>query len=252
MTKRAGVALAAAVLAAGVASAQPAPLTVSVASSLADVMAEINRAFQQQGGAPLSANAAGSNVLARQIVEGAPAAVFISADEAQMDVAERAGRLVPGSRRNLLSNTLVVVVPARATVPVATPGDLAAAGVRRIAMANPWSVPAGVYGRQWLERIGVWARVQPKVVPTSTVRAALAAVAAGRAEAGIVFATDARTTTAVRVAYDVPAGETPAIRYPVAVVRGKREVDAHKLVAFLQSAAARAIFEAAGFSVIQP
>ena len=233
-------------------SAQPEPLTVSVASSLADAMAEINRAFQRQGGVPLALNAAGSNVLARQIVEGAPAAVFVSADEAQMDVAERAGRLVPGSRSNLLSNALVVVVPNDAPAAVRAPADLVAAGVRRVAMANPDSVPAGVYGRQWLERAGLWSQVSPKVVPTLTVRAALAAVSAGRVDAGIVFATDARSSSGVRVVYDVPAAEAPPIRYPVAAVRGRREADARRLIAFLASAGARRIFEAAGFIVLPP
>jgi molybdate transport system substrate-binding protein len=118
---------------------------------------------------------------------------------------------------------------------------------RRIALANPDSVP-GVYARQWFRRIGLWTAVAPRVVPTLTVRSALAAVRAGRADAGVVFATDARTAAAVTVAYAVPAADAPGIRYPVAVVRGPREADATRFVEFLFSPAAKAIFEAAGFT----
>lgn len=225
------------------------PLTVSAASSLADVMADVGRAWQAAGGPGILVNAGGSNVLARQIAEGARADVFMSADTVQMDVAAASGRLVDGSIVNLLSNTLVVIVPGESTVPVREPKDLAAAAVRRIALGNPDSVPAGVYARQWLERLGLWDDVRLKVVPMSTVRAALAAVRAGRAEAGVVFSTDARTAPDVRVAYAVPAADAPPIRYPVAVVRGRREAEAAQFVAFLQSPEARAIFEAAGFLV---
>jgi molybdate transport system substrate-binding protein len=229
------------------AAAQPRTLTVSVASSLADVMAEIGRAFERRGGARLTLNVAGSNFLSRQVVEGAAVDVFMSADEVQMDTAERAGRLVPGSRRDLLSNTLVVIVPARAKTDVREPRDLRRADVRRIAMANPDSVPAGVYGRQWLERAGVWMDVRVKVVPALTVRAALAAVRSARADAGVVFATDARTSYDVRVAYAVPEADAPPIRYPVAAVRGRHEAEALQLIAFLGSDVAGRIFEAAGF-----
>jgi molybdate transport system substrate-binding protein len=226
------------------------PLAVSVASSLADVMAEIGRAFQAEGGPGVTLNVAGSNFLARQIVAGARVDVFISADGAQMDLVERAGRLVDGSRRDLLTNRLVVVVPASDATPVEFAADLAAPRFRRVAMGNPDSVPAGVYGRQWLERQAVWSLVAPRVVPTLTVRSALAAVGAGRADAGIVFATEARTTANVRVAYVVPDQAGPAIRYPAAVVRGSRAAESARLVAFLSGVRARAIFERAGFGVI--
>ena len=223
------------------------PLTVSVASSLADVMAEAGRAWQAAGGPGITVNAGGSNVLARQVAAGARVDVFASADRAQMEVASASGRLVTASIRDLLSNTLVVVVPARAGPATLTPRDLAAPRFRRIALANPDSVPAGVYARQWLEHAGLWSQVAPRVVPTLTVRSALAAVRAGRADAGVVFATDARTAPEVTVAYAVPVADAPEIRYPVAVVRGPREADAAAFVRFLLSPAAKAVFEAAGF-----
>jgi molybdate transport system substrate-binding protein len=241
--------LAAALLAAP-ASAQP--LTVSAASSLADVMADVGRAWATAGGTGIQVNAGGSNVLARQVAQGAPVDVFVSADRAQMDVAAASGRLVTGSVRDLLSNTLVVVLPRAAERSDFTPADLATSRVRRVALGNPQSVPAGVYARQWLERSGLWSAVSPKVVPTLTVRAALAAVRAGRVDAGVVFATDARTAPDVTVSYRVPAAEAPPIRYPAAVVRGPREAEAARFLQFLASPAARAIFEAAGFLTAVP
>ena len=227
------------------ASAQP--LTVSVASSLADVMADVGRAWAAAGGAGIQVNAGGSNVLARQVAQGARVDVFVSADHAQMEVAAASGRLVAGSTRDLLSNTLVVVVPEGAGPGTLAPADLASSRVTRVALGNPQSVPAGVYARQWLERAGLWPAVLPKVVPTLTVRGALAAVRAGRVDAGVVFATDARTAPDVAVAYRVPAADAPPIRYPAAVVRGPREDEAARFVQFMTSPAARAIFEAAGF-----
>jgi molybdate transport system substrate-binding protein len=232
------------------ASAQP--LTVSAASSVADVVSEAGKAWTASGGAGVQVNAGGSNILARQIAAGATVDVFVSADRAQMDVAERSGRLVAGSMRDLLSNTLVVVVPPGTPSSGFRAQDLAAVHTARVALGNPESVPAGVYARQWLERIGLWAAVSPKVVPTLSVRAALAAVRAGRVDAGVVFATDVRTAPDVPVAYAVPAGDAPPIRYPVAAVRGPREADAARFIAFLFSPPARAIFERAGFAVVGP
>jgi molybdate transport system substrate-binding protein len=235
-------------------AAQTAPprLTVSVASSLADVMGRVVTAWRARGGGEVALNAAGSNVLARQIVQGAPVDVFFSADAAQMKVAAASGRLVEGSVRVLLTNRLVVIVPTTAGQVRLRPADLTMPRVRRLAIGQPDSVPAGVYARQWLEAQSVWQGVAPKVVPVLTARAALAAVAAGRADAGIVFATDALANTEVRVAYEVPAAETPGIAYPVAVVRTARATEAQRFVEFLQSAEARTLFEAAGFGVRTP
>lgn len=226
------------------------PLTVSAASSVADVIDEAGRAWAKAGGAGVRVNAGGSNVLARQIAAGAGVDVFVSADHAQMQVADKSGRLAPGSIRDLLSNTLVVVVPPGSARPALQPGDLAAPGISRIALGNPNSVPAGVYARQWLERAGLWTAVAGKVVPTLSVRAALAAVRAGRVDAGVVFATDARTMPEVGVAYEVAGPGAPDIKYPVAVVRGSREAAAASFVEFLFSPAAREIFTRAGFTPV--
>jgi molybdate transport system substrate-binding protein len=226
------------------------PLTVSAASSVADVVTEAGRAWAAAGGTGVRVNAGGSNVIARQVAAGARVDAFISADHTQMDVAAQSGRLVPGSIRDLLTNTLVVVVPPGARRATLEPRDLAGAGITRVALGNPQSVPAGVYARQWLERAGLWAAVSPKVLPAFSVRAALAAVRSGHADAGVVFATDARTVPEVTVAYAVPADQAPPIRYPVALVRGPREAEAARFVAFLFSPAARDIFTRHGFAVV--
>jgi molybdate transport system substrate-binding protein len=227
----------------------PPSIVVSVAASLADVMSELARRHQQATGQEVRLNVAGSNVLARQIVEGARADLFISADVAQMDVAERAGRLVQGSRVDLLTNQLVVVGAPGSTLTVDGPAALATATLRRLALGNPDSVPAGVYARQWLEKAGVWTAVADRVVPTVTVRAALAAVRSGRADAAVVYATDARTEPSVPVLYVVPPGDAPPVRYPAAVVDGPRRAAAERFLAWLRGADAGAVFTAAGFGL---
>jgi molybdate transport system substrate-binding protein len=229
-----------------------AALTVSAAASLTDVLTELATRYQAATGERVQINPGASNTLARQIIEGAPVDVFISADELQMNAVVKAGRMAPGSTITLLSNELVIAVPKGAPAHVNQPRDLVGAHVRRIAMGQPESVPAGVYGRQWLERLDLWKAVQPKVVPMPTVRAALAAVRERRVDAAIVYATDARTTTDVRVAYRVPSGESPRIVYPAAVVAGPHETSARRFLAYLQSDEARRVFEAAGFIVAPP
>lgn len=235
------------------AAAESAPaLVVAVAASLVDVVNDIGVRFQQAAGITIRATPGGSNMLARQIVDGAPVDVFVSADEAQMDVVERSGRLAPGTRTRLLGNTLVVIVPADSRLAVGSAADLTRPEVRRIAIGHPEAVPAGVYARRWLEGRGVWSAIAPRAVPLSTVRAALAAVAEGRADAGIVYATDARSTRAVRVAFSVPDDESPAVVYPAAAIQGPNVRDAVRFLAFLRGPEARAIFTAAGFEVLEP
>ncbi len=214
-------------------------------------MTQISRDVKNRTGQVVRLNSGGSNVLARQIVEGARVDVFVSADEGQMDVVERAGRVVPGSRVRLLSNTLAVIVSRDAAALTAPfPGALATKGIGRVAIGQPESVPAGVYTRQWLESVGLWAAVRPKVVPLPTVRAALAAVREGRADAGVVYGTDARTTPDVVVVHRVPEAEAPPIVYPAAAIAGGSEADARRFIDDLFGAEARAVFEGAGFGVM--
>lgn len=250
---------------------------VFAAISTTEVMEEAARAFTRATGHTVRFSFAGTNMLARQIRAGAPADVFLSADEARMDELQRAGLVRPADRRDLLGNQLVVVVPSDSPVQIRGAADLA--GLRRIALADPESVPAGIYTRRWLESRGEWAQLVPRVVSALDVRAALAAVAAGRVDAGVVYRTDATSAPApaaatgkaapgappaaaaetsthaptgvrarVRIAYTVPLAEAPRIVYPVARLAGApHPAAADALCRWLAGPAARAIFDRYGF-----
>lgn len=226
-------------------------LLVAAAASLSGVAPRLAEAYRQDTGSVVRFNCAGSNTLARQIVEGARPDVFLGADEAQMDVVERAGRIVPGTRRPFAGNRLVVVVAARVDDGVRSARDLGGARFTRVAMGDPAAVPAGVYARRWLEAAGAWDQAAPKVVPMPSSPSVLAAVHEGRAEAGIVYATDlsahAASAPGVRVALEVPRDEAPRIVYPAAAIRGGREDAARRVLAFLETPAARELLEDAGF-----
>ena len=225
-------------------AAQPPGLVVSVAASLHDALAEIAGLYRAATGVTVALNTGGSNTLARQIVEGARVGVFISADDIQMNVAEKAGRVVPGTRTRLLTNELAIIVPDDARRSV-TMEQLLDGRVNRLAMGEPSAVPAGVYGRRFFERQGAWARVQPKVVPFPTVRAVLAAVEAGRVDAGVVYATDARTA---RVHVIARATDLDIVQ-PAAVIAGRDEAEGRRFLEFLKGPQARAVFTKRGFGL---
>jgi molybdate transport system substrate-binding protein len=242
-----GLALAA-LVAAGETPPAPGPrpeLLVFAAASLTDALGEIGRSFEASTGVRVLFSFAGSNALARQIQAGAPADVFVSANLDRMDELESAGLVRPEDRVNLLSNRLAIVVAASSRLVVETPGDLTQ--VRRLALGDPEAVPAGIYARRWLERVGIWTRVRERVIPTLDVRAALTAVESGGAEAGIVYRTDAAISHGVRVAFEVPPGEAPWIVYPAAVLASSTVPEAHEFLGHLRSAEARAIFTRLGF-----
>lgn len=223
-------------------------LHVFAAASLADALGEIGTSWATgSGGRPPLFNFGSSSDLARQIRAGAPADVFFSADAAQMDGLERQGLVRRADRVDLLSNTLVVIVPADSAARLVSPADLA--GFRSLALADPQAVPAGVYARAWLDGLGLWGGLVGRVVPALHVRAALAAVESGNVEAGIVYKTDAARSRRVRVALEVKRVEGPAIVYPVAAVGGSRAGSA--FVAFLQQALARESFTRHGFLVLK-
>ncbi len=224
-------------------------LLVSAAASLTDALTAIARAYEQETRIHLALNFGPSSGLARQIVNGAPVDVFLSADEAQMDTVERAGQLEPSTRVDLLSNQLVIVMPAGARA-LASPHDLTAARVRRIALADPAAVPAGVYARRYLESLGLWGPLAPKVVPTLDVRAALAAVDSGNADAAFVYRTDAAIARSAAIVFRVPLADGPRITYPAAVVRNRPHgAAARAFLAYLRGREARDTFEAFGFVV---
>ena len=233
--------------------------TVYAAASLADVLEEQAEVFRgRHPDAWIDFNFGGSNLLAQQIVHGAPADLFIAADRRQVELLVEEGRVRPETVVPLLGNRLVVVVPAGDTVAGDTvAGDTvtldAPRGLlayRRLAIADPQAVPAGGYARQWLQGEGLWDELEARVVPALDVRAALAAVASGNLPAGIVYATDAATSDAVAVAYEVPDGAGPGIRYhaaPVAPPGGGADHAAGPFLAFLRSPAAAEVFRRHGF-----
>jgi molybdate transport system substrate-binding protein len=224
-------------------------LTVSAAVSLTEALEEIAGAYRSTGGGPVVFNFSGSNALSRQIVGGAPVDVFISADDAQMDVVERAGLLL-GTRVPIVGNQLVVVVSDRAPATTTVRG-LAADDIRRIAIGDPAAVPAGVYTKGYLERLGLWAQLSPKMVPMTNVRAALTAVQNGSADAAIVYATDARIVPRLRVAAVISGPESPRIIYPAGVIKTtRRGASASRFVQFLRSPVALRIFEHHGFVAV--
>lgn len=224
-------------------------LDVFAAASLTDALGEIGREWERAAGLRVAFNFAGSNDLARQIRAGAPADVFVSADSAQMDALEQAGLVLAARRVDLLSNLLVVVVPQDADWRPASASELRRA--RRLALADPEAVPAGIYARRWLERLGLWAELRERVVPALDVRAALAAVEAGHAEAGVVYRTDAALARRVTVALTVPRAEGPQITYVAAPLVGSKHADAAAaFVRHLRSARAARVFERHGFLVL--
>jgi molybdate transport system substrate-binding protein len=224
----------------------PAPVTVSAAISLNEALEEAAWAYAKAGGGPVRFNLAGSNVLARQIVSGAPVDLFISADEQQMDVVEKAGLVQPGSRVNLVANQLAVVADTDRAAFVREHFSRAAPEIKRLALGDPAAVPAGVYARQYLERQGLWKAYEPRVVPMSSVRAALAAVETGGADAAIVYVTDAAIARRSAIAFRVPIDQAPRIVYPAALISASN--DAARFLTFLrESPEAAAIFARHGF-----
>ena len=165
-----------------------------------------------------------------------------------MDGLEKKGLIVQATRKSRLSNSLVIVIAAEQGAAIEGPRDLATDKVKRLALAEPRTVPAGIYAKEYLQNQRLWPAVEAKVVPTDNVRAVLAAVEAGNAEAGIVYKTDAAISKKVKVAYEVPASGSPAISYPMALVKEAREPEAaRRLLKHLDSEEVVRAFERFGF-----
>ncbi|MDP1631045.1 MAG: molybdate ABC transporter substrate-binding protein [Caulobacter sp.] len=228
-------------------------LTVFAAASLQEALTAAGGAWTADGRAPATLSFGASSAMARQIAEGAPADVFISADEDWMDWLAGRGRIVAASRRDLLSNQLVLIAPASASVALTIGPDMPlgqALGDGRLAMADPDAVPAGRYARAALTRLKVWPQVAGRLLPAENVRAALAYVARGEAPLGVVYATDALAEPAVRVVGRFPAWTHPPIVYPGAVVTGARDPAAGAFLNFLGGPRAMAVFRRYGFSAV--
>ncbi len=227
-------------------------LTIHAAASLTDAMKEIVPGYEKVTGDSVRLNLDASSILARQIKEGAPADIFLSADEAKMDELEKKGLLAPGTRKTLLSNTLVIVVPQESNLPIHSAADLAGSGVRKIALAQPVTVPAGIYTKEYLTRSGLWRKLGTKFVPTQNVRGALAAVESGNVEAGFVYKTDALISGAVKIACEIPAAQGPKISYSVAALAASKDPRAAKrCLAYLESEPSLRVFRRFGFKVAE-
>lgn len=221
---------------------------VFAASSLTDALKEIAATYEKETGDKVIFNFAASSVLDTQIKAGAPSDLFFSADEAKMDDLAKQKLVVAESRKDILSNTLVIVVPADSTATLASAADLADPKFAKLALGQPQSVPAGVYAKAYLTKIGIWDQVSARVIPMENVRATLAAVETGNADAGIVYKTDALISKKVKVAYEVPAAAGPTITYPAALVQGsKNTVAAKKFLDYLESPSSLKTFEKYGF-----
>ena len=244
------------VLAAGLLSVrqgpEPTQITVSAAVSLTDVLTAIGDEYGRRALGSVRFNFGASNVLARQIADGAPVDVFISADDAQMDIVAAAKLIRSGSRVPLLRNQLAVIVPNDRPRTFRSIRDLADPALKRIAIGDPAAVPAGVYAKQYLEAQGLWTTIEPRIVPAGSVRAALAAVETGAADAGIVYRTDARLALHATIAWVIAAADGPRILYPGAIISTSlHPQDAQKFLDFLRSDTATRIFERFGFTPIK-
>jgi len=224
------------------------PVVVSVAVSLSGALRKAADEFERATDVTVVLNAGGSDTLATQLLAGARVDLFFSADTRQMDRVVAGGRVVTKTRVDLLSNQLVVVSHIDRVGKVSGVTDLGSSQVRRIAIGDPDSVPAGVYAREFLESVGIWDAVRSKVVPTRNVRAALAAVEAGNADVGFVYRTDVTLADRVGITFVIPVDQGPQIRYVAAVTSdAPHEAAARQLLQFLRSGRARRIFEEAGF-----
>ncbi len=231
------------------ARAQSGPLTVFAAASLTDAMRAITQAWEAAGHPAVRLVVAASSTLARQIEQGAPADLFLSADEPWMDYLQQRNLIQDATRTSPLGNRLVLIAPADrpGVVDLTQAAMLARLGTAgRLAVGDPSSVPAGIYAQAALRTLGLWDSLAPRLARAETVRAALLLVERGEAPLGIVYATDAAISPGVRVVADFPAGSHPPITYPFALTR-RAGPDAAAFLAFATGPEAAAIYRRLGF-----
>lgn len=233
------------------------PIRIFAAASLADALTSVVAEFADAHPTRrVSSQFGGSSDLARQIMAGAPAHLFFSADRRQLDRIAAEGFIAEGEQADVLSNQLVIVGHFSETSEpnaIDEPADLANIG--RLAMADPEAVPAGVYARRFLESQGLWSSLRLRVVPTLDVRGALAAVASGNVDVGIVYRTDASIEERVKILYTVPKEQGPPIFYSLGIIRRAPDGDTlyvRALYDYIQSDAAGRVFQRFGFIVVDP
>ena len=238
---------------AGSATAQEPTLTIFAAASLKNALDDVNAAFTSSTRIKVVASHAASSALIRQIEQGAPADVFISADLEWMNYGAQKKLINEPSRFNLLGNKLVLIAPAdskAAPVAIAAGFDLAKlAGDGRIAAGDVKAVPAGQYAKAALEKLGLWASVEPKLAMTENVRVALTLVARGEAPLGIVYETDAKAEPKVKVIGTFPDGSHPAIVYPAAATKDAKP-EAARYLAYLKGGTAQVLLQRHGFTYL--
>ncbi len=223
-------------------------LIVSAAASLTNALKEVAGQFENtHPGAKITCNFAASGSLLQQIVQGAPVDVFAAADQKTMNQAQEKGLIIPASRKNFVSNTLVLIAPARSSLPLAGLGDLALPEIKRVALGNPATVPVGRYTQEALTRAGMWETLKPKFIYGESVRQVLDYVSRGEVDAGLVFATDAAIARGKVKIVAEAQGHQPII-YPVALVAaGQKQELAQSFLDFILSPAAQEIFKKYGF-----
>ncbi len=240
-------------LAASPAAARDNSLTVFAAASMKNALDDVDAAYTAKTGVKIVASYAASSVLAKQIEQGAPADIFMSADTDWMDYAAARKAINEPTRIDLLGNSIVLVAPKDSKVDNITISqgfDLARlAGAGRIATGDVNAVPVGKYAKAALEKLGAWQAAAPKFAMAESVRAALTLVARGEAALGIVYSTDAKVEPGVKIVGTFPADSHPPITYPVAATTTAKP-EAASYLAFLRSSAAKAIFEKYGFSFL--
>lgn len=231
--------------------AQSSTLLIAAAASLQDALEAIDPLFESaHRGVTVNYTFAASGPLQQQIEQGAPVDLFISAATRQMDALQANNLILPNTRRNILTNSLVLVVPRRSTLGLTGFRQLTRSEVRRISMGEPRSVPAGQYAEELLRNLGLWEQLRPKLVFGNSVRNVLGTVESGNADAGIVYATDARVSNQVTQVATAPSNRHSPIVYPMAVVAASRNPQAARTYAqFLRSRQAQAIFRRYGFGI---
>ena len=223
---------------------------VSVAMSLSEVTERIVFEYEQETQERVVLNAGGSDTLATQIINGAPVDLFISADQNQMDRLQEKSMIQLDSRRDLLGNQLVFIAKEDTHFLVNHFNDLVKPEVRRIALGDPDAVPVGVYAKEYLDAIGLWNQIRDREVPTRNVQAVVSTVAAGHAEVGVVYRTDALRASNMRIVGSVPRSEGPVIRYPAAIISGStNQFSAQRFLDYLLEEQAQHIFQSAGFTI---
>ncbi|MEG3436287.1 molybdate ABC transporter substrate-binding protein [Pannus brasiliensis CCIBt3594] len=226
-------------------------LLVSAAASLKDALQEINPGFERANpNIKVNYNFGASGALQQQIEQGAPADIFLSAATRQMDNLARSNLILPNTRRNLLTNRLVLVVPRDSTLKIDSFRDLTNPNIQKISAGEPRSVPAGQYSEEVFKNLGILERIRSKLVFANSVRNVLAAVETGNADAGIVYTTDAKISDRVKAIATAPENLHSPIVYPMAVVAtSKNQAAARSYLSYLTKAPARAIFEKFGFGI---